>query len=152
MCMCNYNHTQNGPVHLILFGVAALFVAIAWYSSSTGLQFVGMLVLAGLTAILASCFRQLTVRDEGDALAIRYGPLPLFRRRIPYASITAVQAARSDWLDGGGIHYIPGRGWIYNLWRRDCVKLQLGNKAVRVGSDDVAALLRFLETRIEQGR
>lgn len=153
MCsMLNYNHTQKGPVHFILFGLAALFVAIAWYSSSRGLPSVGMLALAGLMAILAPCFRQLTVRDEGNALAIRYGPLPLFRRRVPYASITAVQAARSDWLDGGGIHYIPGRGWIYNLWGRDCVKLQLGKKTVRVGSDDVAGLLRFLEARIGRGR
>jgi hypothetical protein len=107
-----------------------------------------MLALAGLMIFLAMCFQRLTVRDEGKWLAIRYGPLPLFWRRIPYASMTAAEAARSDWLDGGGIHYIPGRGWIYNLWGRDCVKLQLGNKKVRIGTNDVEGLLRFVKTRI----
>lgn len=146
--MPQYEHTQKGPVHLILYGLAAIFIGIAWFSSSRGMPYVGMLALAGLMIFLALCFQRLTVRDEGEWLAIRYGPLPLFFRRIPYASMTAAEAARSDWLDGGGIHYIPGRGWIYNLWGRDCVKLQLGNKKVRIGTNDVEGLLRFVKTRI----
>ncbi len=112
------------------------------------MPYVGMLALAGLMIFLALCFQRLTVRDEGEWLAIRYGPLPLFFRRIPYASMTAAEAARSDWLDGAGIHYIPGRGLIYNLWGRDCVKLQLGNKKVRIGTNDVEGLLRFIKTRV----
>jgi hypothetical protein len=143
-----YEHTQEGPVHLIGYGLAAIFIGIAWFSSSRGMPYVGMLALAGLMIFLALCFQRLTVRDEGEWLAIRYGPLPLFWRRIPYASMTAAEAARSDWLDGGGIHYIPGRGWIYNLWGRDCVKLQLGNKKVRIGTNDVEGLLRFIKTRV----
>ncbi len=145
--MPQYEHTQEGPVHLILYGLAATFVGIAWFSSGRGMPYVGMLALAGLMIFFALCFQRLTVRDEGEWLAIRYGPLPLFWRRIPYASMTAAEVARSDWLDGGGIHYIPGRGWIYNLWGRDCVKLQLGNKKVRIGTNDVEGLLRFLKTR-----
>lgn len=146
--MPQYEHTQEGPVHLIAYGLAALFVGIAWFSSGRGMPYVGMLALAGLMIFVALCFQRLTVRDEGEWLAIRYGPLPLFWRRIPYASMTAAEAARSDWLDGSGIHYIPGRGWIYNLWGRDCVKLQLGNKKVRIGTNDVEGLLRFLKTRV----
>ena len=146
--MPQYEHTQEGPVHLIGYGLAAIFIGIAWFSSSRGMPYVGMLALAGLMIFLALCFQRLTVRDEGEWLAIRYGPLPLFWRRIPYASMTAAEAARSDWLDGGGIHYIPGRGWIYNLWGRDCVKLQLGNKKVRIGTNDVEGLLRFIKTRV----
>ncbi len=37
----------------------------------------------------------------------------------------AVSAARSNWLDGWGIHYFPGRGIIYNLWGFDCVRVQI---------------------------
>lgn len=54
--MRNYNHTQKGPVHLILFGVAAVFVAVAWISSSRDFPSVGMLALAGMMAFLACAF------------------------------------------------------------------------------------------------
>ncbi len=89
-----------------------------------------------------------TLESNIEWLAIRYGPLPLFWRRLLYASITAAEAARSDWLDGGGIHYMPGRGWIYNLWGRDCVKLHLVDKKVRIGTNDVEGLLRFVKTKV----
>ena len=31
---------------------------------------------------------------------------------------------------------MPGRGWTYNLWGFDCVKLTLGRKIIRVGTND----------------
>ena len=79
--------------------------------------------------------------------AAAYGPLPLFRKRIRYADITAVEKSRSNVIDGWGIHYIPGRGWTYNLWGFDCVKLQLDKKVVRVGSNDAENLAAFLKQR-----
>ena len=47
-------------------------------------------------------------------------------------------------IDGWGIHYIPGRGWTYNLWGFGCVKLTVRGKVVRVGTNDVENLARFL--------
>ena len=60
----------------------------------------------------------------------------------------SAEAARSDWLGGGGIHYMPGHGWIYNPWGRVCVKLRLGEKKVRIDTNDVEGLLRFVKTRV----
>jgi hypothetical protein len=51
-------------------------------------------------------------------------------------------------MDGWGIHYVPFRGWTYNLWGFDCVVLQLGSKTVRIGTDDADNLLAFLERQI----
>jgi hypothetical protein len=48
-------------------------------------------------------------------------------------------------VEGWGIHFMPGRGWTYNLWGFGCVKLTLGRKVIRVGSDDaedLAAVIR----------
>ena len=55
-------------------------------------------------ALLASAFHQLTVEDQGDHLAIRFGPLPLFRRKVRYAEIEKVEVGRTLILDGWGIH------------------------------------------------
>lgn len=117
----------------------------AWTQRSTapavsiGLLFVGLIFI-----FLGSCFQHMTVRDEGAQLLIVYGPVPLFRKRIDYTQITSVEASRSAMIDGFGIHYVPGRGWTYNLWGFSCAELHLGKRIIRVGSDDVDGLVRFL--------
>ena len=111
-----------------------------------------MLILAGVGTTfigLGLCFGSLTVRDEGQWLAVRFGPLPVFGTRIAYSSITGVEAARSDALDGWGIHWILSRGVIYNVWGFDCVRIQMGKRSVRVGTDDVEGLTSFLRTKIQ---
>ena len=56
-------------------------------------------------------------------LALRFGPLPVLRKTFRYADITGVEIGRTSVIDGWGIHYMPGRGWTYNLWGFNCVKL-----------------------------
>jgi len=105
----------------------------------------GLLVLAGpflvmAAAILALCglaFGSLTIRDEGEYLAIRFGPLPVLCKRIRYADITGVETGRTKLIDGWGIHYMPGRGWTYNLWGYDCVKLTLGKSCQELYGDQL---------------
>ena len=105
-------------------------------------------VVAGVFVALAACFGSLTVADRGDRLSIRYGPLPLFGTSGVYSSITDVQVSRSALLDGWGIHYIPGRGWTYNLWGRDCVEIRMGSSTLRIGTDDPARLVEFLRSKV----
>ena len=47
-------------------------------------------------------FTHMTVRDEGDALAVRYGPLALFGGRFRYPDLTDVEPSRSSVVDGWG--------------------------------------------------
>ena len=145
----NYEHTQRSPLHLILFAVAAALLIGAWLIRQQP-PAVGLLILAAIFALLGLMFGCLTVRDEGQWLALRYGPLSMFRKRIAYDRITSVEAGRISVLDGWGIHYVPGRGMTYNLWGFGCVKLTLGRKVVRVGTDDAENLADFLQGKIAE--
>ncbi len=144
-----YAHTQRAPMHLILWLTAALMLAFAWFGREQQAVAWVLTGVAILVILLALCFRTLTVEDGGDALQLRYGPIGIWRKRIPYASIGGVAAARSSVLDGWGVHWLPGRGWTWNLWGRDCVEIATARGIVRVGSDDRDALLAFLQNRTE---
>lgn len=143
-----YHHVQRGPWYHVLLGVGVVLLVAAWYDRANPVVPVVLSIAAVLTLVLSFALAQLTVQDEVDSLAIRFGPLPLFSKRIPYADVTAVEPGRTSFLDGWGIHYLPGRGWTYNVWGYDCVKLTLGKKVIRVGSDDVDNLIEFLRSRI----
>jgi hypothetical protein len=44
---------------------------------------------------------------------------------------------------------VPGRGWTYNLWGFDCVRLTFKNgRTVRVGTDDPIGLAAFLQPKL----
>ncbi len=143
-----YEHTQRSPLYLVVYLTGGIMAATAWavpMPTSIALLLVG---IAAIMVLLAESFRYLRVRDEGERLAVRYGPIPLFFKRIRYADITDVEPDRTKIIDGWGIHYIVGRGWTFNLWGFDCVKLTLGRKVIRVGTDDVENLTEFLRSRI----
>ena len=152
--MPTYQHTQFGKLWIILLMVALLegLVAIPLIAGG-GEEGVGvvLLVTALILFVFAQCFVALTVSDRGDHLLVQFGPVPLFKRRIPYAEMVSVEPSRSTFFEGLGIHLVPGKGWTWNIWGRDCVDVNLaeGNR-VRVGTDDQAALLRFLRGRLGQ--
>ncbi len=147
-----YEHTQRGPLHLILLACAAGSAALAWSVSDDQRAVLVAASVAVVLVAVAFCFARLTVRDTGTHLAVRFGPIPLFGTSIAYADITEVAAARSSILDGWGVHWTPGRGWIYNLWGFGCVRVSLGKKTVRIGTDDVEGLLRFLNSKLESAK
>ena len=61
--------------------------------------------------------------------------------------IDQVTASRSALIDGWGMHWIPGRGWTFNLWGFDCVELIVSGKPLRIGTDDMENLVAFLESK-----
>jgi hypothetical protein len=119
-------------------------LATAWITPDRPAQVI-LIVSGAAMFLLAASFRQLSVEDEGDSLLIQFGPLPLFRRRVPYAEIDKVQQGRTTILDGWGIHLSPSGGWTWNLWGFDCVDVFLTRKRkVRIGTDDPKGLEDFL--------
>lgn len=143
-----YAHTQRGGLHWLLLGTALLCALCAFWLRGQGWPAWLLLVAAVVVTALAFCFTTLTVRDEGEALGVRFGPLPLFHQRVPYASIRSVEASRSRLVDGLGVHWVPGRGWTWNLWGFDCVLLDVQGKTMRIGTDDRENLVAFLEERL----
>ena len=145
---CNYRHTQRAPLSLLLYLTAGgmLAAAVAMQAEDMARLVVGGVGV--LMALAASSFHYLRVEDEGDVLAIRFGPLPLFAKTIRYDEMSSVEMGRTTWLDGWGIHKSLRGGWVWNLWGFDCVVIQHGS-TTRVGTDDAERLADFLRRRIE---
>ncbi len=143
-----YSHTQHGRFHYGLYLSVAATLLVAWLIREQPFFMWVVLGVAAMLFLFTQTFHYLTVRDEDDCLAIRFGPLPLLRKRVPYAQITSAEPDRTSLIDGWGIHYVPWRGVTYNIWGYDCVKLQVCGCVVRVGSDDVENLVQFLLQKI----
>jgi len=130
---------------LILFAVALLYGAATFPGPPVR---VALGTGAMAFAFLAFAFRELTIENDGDALSARFGPLPIARMRIPYREITAVEAGTTSFVDGLGIHYVPGRGWTWNIWGSSCVVVHEGHRTIRLGTDDAERLVAFIRTKI----
>jgi len=143
----SYHHVQHGRFHYPLLAIAGLELALVTWLGSPPVRPFGY-GFALLFVLLALSFATLTVRDCGARLALRFGPLPLFRRSVPYASVRGVRVARSDLVDGWGIHWLPGRGWIWNIHGRDCVGLDLEGGRLRIGTSDPEGLAALVAARI----
>ncbi len=143
----SYSHTQTAPLYYLLLGVAAVMLLSAWLTLGEPAIAITLGISGAVVLLLAFCFASLTISDEVDRLSIRFGPLPLFRKSIPYTEITGVEPGRTSFIDGWGIHYVPGRGWTYNLWGFDCAVIHRGTKVIRVGTDDPEDLVAFLQQK-----
>jgi hypothetical protein len=147
----SYRHTQKGPWGLILYAFVVLLVGLAWLLAElpTVPTFAVFIPggIAGVFLVLGSCFHRLTVADEGDHLAVRFGFVPLFRKRIRYADIRAVEVGQTTFFDGWGIHPSTQGGWVWNIWGWDCVVIHHAG-TTRVGTDDAENLAAFLRTKI----
>jgi hypothetical protein len=144
-----YTHTQRSPLWILLLLVALALAGAGWLSAGTPLLQLALGAVAIVLVIVAFCFATLTVEDRGDVLRVRYGPIPLFRFHFRYRDISSVETARCDILDGLGIHYIPTRGWIYNLWGFDCVRITYRGRPTRIGTDDAEGLVAVLLEKTE---
>ena len=147
MTIHSYSHTQKGilrPILLICAAVCFVVAYLAWESPPLTPVF----VVAGVVCIvLAFAFARLTVCGEGERLAVRFGPIPLFRTTIPFDKITGVERTRSTFLAGWGIH-LTRKGWLWNIGGFDCVRIETGEKSTLIGTDDPDGLATFLKGRI----
>ncbi len=91
---------------------------------------------------------RLLPQTEGDRLGVRFGPFPLFRRRIPYDDILEVETGRTIFLEGWGIHWSPWGGWVWNIRGCHCVVLRLKRGKLKIGTDDAEGLADFLRSQI----
>ena len=143
-----YDHVQRGRLHWLMYLITAVSFAAAGLTWGEGGEGRWIYLISGLVFLfIGLCFQQLRVRDLGDELDVRYGPLPLVGRRVAYRDIVGARAVRITFFDGWGIHWMPGQGWTWNLWGWDCVELDLGDNRLRVGTDDPAGLEAFLQER-----
>ena len=144
-----YSHTQKAPLCLLIYALAAMFLALGYFVQDAPpipwlFPPIGLLML-----VLAASIHHLTVEDQGDVLAVRFGPVPLLRRTVRYSDIGSVEIGRTLLLDGLGIHMSIRGGRVWNLWGRTCVVVHFKNGGtLRIGTDDAENLAGFLEGKI----
>ena len=143
----HYHHTQRGLSAWLCCAGAVPLVIIAFFLP---LLVVSILFLvSSIVMLVVGCsLAHLTVEDEGDQLALRFGPLPLFRKRVRYDDIIEVEKGRTTFLDGWGIHGGFGYG-VWNIWGFDCVVLRLKAGTLKVGTDDADGLAAFLKDQLQ---
>jgi len=145
-----YSHTQKSPLCLLIYALALVFLALGWFvQDAPPIRWlfppIGLLMF-----VLAASIHHLTVIDQGEVLAIRFGPMQLFRRTLSYADIEKVEVGRTLILDGWGIHYSIRGGWVWNLWGRTCVVVHFKNGGtLRIGTDDAENLVEFLRSKVQ---
>ena len=153
MARGGYDHVQHGYFHWSLYVIAAVQLGLtAWLWDSMAEHATAtraiLSIMAVVLVVLGLAFQHLRVRDGGDRLEIRFGPLPLLRRNVAYSEIVSVEPGTSNFWDGWGIHWAPGKGWIWNIWGRRIVKLTLTDGKLRLGTNDPEGLLAHLRGKI----
>ncbi len=146
--MSQYEHTQRAPLYLLLFLFSAFLLTMAWVLRQEPVA-IAFPIVGLLMFMLGASFKQLTVSDDGDAIRVAFGPLPLFTTRLKYSEIQDVKPAKISLLDGWGIHYSLRGGWVWNLWGWDCVEVRHHRGVFRIGTDEPQQLSEFLEQRIQ---
>ncbi|RMG02247.1 MAG: hypothetical protein D6741_04045 [Planctomycetota bacterium] len=144
-----YENTQHGHWYLL---VAFLGVVTMIVYEIDPRALVPALAVLGAVSLVLLCFGSLTIRDEGDALVARFGPIPLLRKRIPYILIEKVEPVRTSIWIGWGIHFAPRYGAVWNVWGFDAVRIVYGNRTVTLGTNDQEGLIRFLEDKVARVR
>ena len=147
-----YDHTQRGKLHWWLHFAAITNAVIFLFfipKDPLGIVYITTVFVTGMLEFFAWTVITLRVYDDGDAISLRFGPIPLAKKRIAYQETKSAEPSRSKVIDGWGVHYIPGRGWTYNLWGFECVELTtIDNRTIRIGTDDSSGLNAFLQTKI----
>jgi hypothetical protein len=147
-----YSHTQKAPLCLLFYTLAVAFLVLGYFVQDAPpipwlFPPIGVLML-----VLAASIHHLTVEDQGNGLAIRFGPVPLLRRTVRYADIGSVEIGRTLLLDGWGIHLSIRGGWVWNLWGRTCVVVRFKDGGtLRIGTDDAEKLVELLRGKVQAG-
>ena len=106
------------------------------------------LSVALLMTFMTLCFQSLTTTVSETSRRVHFGPIPLLEKKVLLEEIVSVRPEKSSLLDGWGVHWTPGKGWIYNMWGFDCLAINLGTRHFRVGTNDPDQLCEVLERAI----
>ena len=148
----DYSHTQVGWWGLAILGTAAVITigivgsVVPRRDAPLGVMVV---VMVGVVLVVAMLLlSSLNVRIADGSLRWRFGA-GLFDGRVALAEIARVSPARLPLWVGLGIHWWPGRGWVYNVSGRDAVEVvRRDGKATYIGTDEPETLARAIEESI----
>jgi hypothetical protein len=154
--MGEYEHRQYGWwwFPLLVIGISMPILPALVIRGDPGAQAMlwPMMITGFLVALAGLSFVYLDVRDDGERLAARFGPLPPCGTSVPYGEIESVERMRTSLLHGLGLHVFPGWFLVCNIRGADAVRIRLKRrrglmkvKQIIIGTDDAEALLAFLQ-------
>ncbi|MEX0995020.1 MAG: hypothetical protein WD599_05785, partial [Balneolaceae bacterium] len=94
----------------------------------------------GLLAFLLANFCSLTLRIDEKKLSWHFG-IGLLNFSIPLEEIQRATPVRIGFMDGFGIRFRPGRGWLYNVSGFQAVDItRINGTSLQVGTDEPEVL------------
>jgi hypothetical protein len=139
-----YRHTQIGWVIIIGLGIPAAALLVSYLIGERTHQ--AELPLVVFLIVVMYLFSSLTVEVKGAALSFYFGP-GLVRRKIDLASISGAHAVTNPLIMGWGIHWWPGRYWLWNVSGKQAVELVFtSGKRMRIGTDEPEKLLQAIQS------
>ncbi len=150
-----YHHTQIGWFMIAAFGSTPVIIGILMALYGFNWIALAVLVIDGICLVLSPT---LTVKIDGEALAIRFGP-GIIRKRFPLAEIESCRAVRNRWWygwgirwwwDGKGIRWWASGGWLYNVSGLSAVEIAMKDgRRYRIGTDQPAELEAAIRVSIQ---
>lgn len=139
-----YSRTQWGKWYLLIPFPAVLITLIEAAVPGPPLPWWVYALSTGVMAAVVLSFCSLTILDGGEFLRARFGPIPLLGTKIRFDEILSAEPARTNFLDGWGIHYSPSKGTILNVWGYRCVRIRTHRRVYWIGTDDPEGLCAWI--------
>jgi len=141
-----YRHTQISSVFLAL---VLIFIALNLYAylKIPTFHLLRLIVMVNLVifVIMLALFYSLTVEIKNKTLTCQFG-LGFIRKKIPLPTVQEVREVRNPWYAGWGIHWVPGKYWLWNVSGFRAVELVFKDgKRFRIGTDEPESLIRAIE-------
>jgi len=141
-----YSHTQVGLATLIGLGagfLTQLGKAVRDVKKHRTGAWISVPVTVGFVVVMA-LFSTLKVAVDDEAVTASFTGGAL-SRRIPLGEIESAAVVTIPWHHGWGMRRTR-QGWLYSVWGRRAVKLELTDeRTFTIGSDEPDALLAAIE-------
>jgi hypothetical protein len=143
-----YRERQFGwTIMLMLLGAALFVVSVTLWREPLHPPWQPLL-LGTVLGLVALAMGSLTVEVGGGELRWRFGWLGWPGGHVALADIARVEPCRTKWHEGWGIRITPN-GMLYNISGLDALQVtRRDGKRFRLGSADVAGLMRVLAPRL----
>lgn len=140
-----YTHTQTGGAILGGLGFCGLIAIVVYLLNMSHPVILAVLIPLIICAVL---FCSLTIQIHGHSLEWSFGP-GLISKKVALRRIASAEPVQSSWINGWGIHYTRGGGWLYNVSGFDAVQITMKDgKRFRLGTDEPEALTAAIRSQL----
>jgi hypothetical protein len=146
--MNKYQHTQVGLAIIFPIAITIVVFLVLLAAGVVPVPVWGAALAVLIAPLMLALWATLTVSVDEKRLLARFG-IGLIRKSIPLSRIASYQPVRMRWIHGFGIHYIPFRGWLYNVSGMQAVEIVTkSGKHTLIGTNEPETLCKALENAL----